>query len=860
MATYKITLSAPSWTQTTAALYWDTVSQRFYTDTELTDAVTAIVPPTRECYRFSGFYDGPAGDATVQYINSDGSFTADFFAKAQTLTGALTITGLGTLVSLKVSFNQNGGTSEPFTLYYRVVGRGIYADSLCEGEQVTSVPKAVAVNKAFCGYYSSKTVDGEKYVTKDGGLTIALKDGNFTGDLTIYAVYQAPVKVTVSANGGTGGAASFYCDLVNDLWYATADVAAPPITSIALHAKECYRFVGCWSTNAMTGKMLVSPDGTISADWRLTANVTIYAQWEQVSYKVTIGKQSGTGGTDALYYSNGVANPNGWYKDDLCVEAVTSIALPSLAGFAPKGVFSATANGTQYISPDGTLLDAFAAWGATLTAAKTIYLQWAALLKITLAPASGTGGTAQMWYSPVDGRFFSGNLPEDEITSVTVPVRECFRFLGFFSAATNGTQYITPSGAFTQDLTDLAITAAKTFTAQWERVSWKLTLDPNGGTGGAAALYCGVGGATYYADDQATIPATAVDMPSLNGHAPLGFFAAKTANAVAKYIDGDGTIVAKVGITADTTVYAHWRTRTFTLTFDYNGGTGSVASKVVSFGQPIGALPEATAPKFSFVRWQIDGVTIGEDTLWSINDGATAKAEWVYAFSDITDFFGLATPALVPIASNSNDERPRVVVAHGGKYEAGVSEMGNSWRNPSVTYVVKSNTVVALRLGKAFPAVKSGGKMVRSGYMITAAEIVTEIGRFPTVTVSAVANEGVNAINNFVVNKNKFDVAVPVVARSRAQNLLGAISGGGHLQRMTLLAICDPVVCEENLMPCASDIVNGRYELRAETVAPSSESAPSADPDSGFALTSAPEARADVAYTRYSLTARKEMV
>lgn len=241
-------------------------------------------------------------------------------------------------------------------------------------------------------------------------------------------------------------------------------------------------------------------------------------------------------------------------------------------------------------------------------------------------------------------------------------------------------------------------------------------------------------------------------------------------------------------------------------------------------------------------------------------------------FSEITDWFNLASSALEPIASTSGDTRHRVAVSHGGKYESGVNEVGKVWRNPSVTYVVKNNTTVAVQLGKAWLPRNSAGAAVPvtsryitiSGFMIVSVEIVTEIGSFPIVNVSAVANEGANAVNNFTVNANKFNVSVPVVARSKAQNLLNAISGGGHLQSCRLVAACDPVVCEENLMPCASDIVNGRYELSAETIAPNGEAAPTmaaaSGTNGGFALIDDPKQDRDCDYTRYSISARREMV
>ena len=58
-------------------------------------------------------------------------------------------------------------------------------------------------------------------------------------------------------------------------------------------------------------------------------------------------------------------------------------------------------------------------------------------------------------------------------------------------------------------------------------------------------------------------------------------------------------------------------------------------------------------------------------------------------------------------------------------------------------------------------------------------------------------------------------------------------------------------------MPCASDIVDGRYELSAETVAPNGEAAPTMA--SGFALVGVPKQENDGGYIHYTVDARKEM-
>jgi hypothetical protein len=224
------------------------------------------------------------------------------------------------------------------------------------------------------------------------------------------------------------------------------------------------------------------------------------------------------------------------------------------------------------------------------------------------------------------------------------------------------------------------------------------------------------------------------------------------------------------------------------------------------------------------------------------------------ALPDITDYFSLASASLVAVASTTGDTKQHVAAAHRGKYESGVNATSGIWRNPSVTYQVIADMTLTVMLGKGF-----SGASGRSGYMITSVEIVTQIGQFPTVTVSAVANEGANAVNNYTVNANKFKVSVAIKARSKAQNLMTALSGGGQLQRLTLVATCDPVVCVLGAMPCASDIVNGRYELSAETLAASGENAPTATSSGGFTIIGTPKTVRDGDFVRYEVEARKEM-
>ncbi|WP_409968981.1 InlB B-repeat-containing protein [Bengtsoniella intestinalis] len=76
-------------------------------------------------------------------------------------------------------------------------------------------------------------------------------------------------------------------------------------------------------------------------------------------------------------------------------------------------------------------------------------------------------------------------------------------------------------------------------------------------------------------------------------------------------------------------LYAQWTANDYTLAFDLVSGTGSAASKTVTYGSAIGTLGTPTKAGYTFDGWSIGGVEITADTIWSYDEGKTAVANWV---------------------------------------------------------------------------------------------------------------------------------------------------------------------------------------------------------------------------------------
>ena len=709
--------------------------------------------------------------------------------------------------------------------------------------------------KVTSGNGSSQLVD---YYGWDGGTSVPFSNGS-----TAYAAWKrVSWKVTLSTGSGVtnNGTKKIYSAYQAGGLYSD-DQCTNAISSIIPPTRSGYKFAGYNTAADGSGGAVVYANGEINDAYArqvLSHDVTVYAQWTPI-YDITLDNNGGTGGNGHIYFMSG---GDAFYSDATATTAIASVALPTMQHGLFLGYFTAQTGGDQKISAEGAIADDW-----TPNASTVLYAHWETVVTVTMDANGGIGGTAAMSYDFTAGEFCI--VSGEPITAVDIPRKNCHGFVGYYTATEGGTQVIDAAGNILSALSS-GLSDDITIYARWERVSYVAILTGDGGTT-VGAIYCDGENAEYYEDDQLTVPLTSVAMPQRPGYSATGFYTASTGGS--QMVSASGEILCGV-ISADVEYFAQWTIKTYWLAFDAMGGTVSPQGKSVTWQTEIGTLPTPSSPPNRagavFEGWFLNGAKISSSTVWDVDADAAAVARWRTHFANVTDYFGLASSALVPIASTNGDEYKRVVVQHGGKYESGVSDTGGIWRNPSVTYGVKANTTVAVKLGKAYAATFTGAGanrvMTISGYMITSVEIVTEVGKFPTVTVSAVANEGANAINNFTVNANKFNVSVPVVARSKAQNLLGAISGGGYLQRATLVALCDPVVVDEKMMPCASDIVNGRYELSAETLAANGEAAPTmaqaaiVGNDGGFALLDVPRADQDASYVRYTVQARREMV
>ena len=140
---------------------------------------------------------------------------------------------------------------------------------------------------------------------------------------------------------------------------------------------------------------------------------------------------------------------------------------------------------------------------------------------------------------------------------------------------------------------------------------FRTSFDANGGSVG-----------TSYTDADSGNSIT-LPTPSRSGYTFNGWY---TAASGGTYRGGAGSSYT---VTATDTLYAQWSVATITITFDFQGGSGSPSSKTINVGDAIGTLPSPTQGTYNFVGWY---TTVGPTGGSSVNTSTTfSSATTIYA-------------------------------------------------------------------------------------------------------------------------------------------------------------------------------------------------------------------------------------
>ena len=523
----------------------------------------------------------------------------------------------------------------------------------------------------FTGWNTSADGSGTPYSPGD---SIALSTTNYN----LYAQWSPDAgttfaTVTFNANGGTG--------TVNP---QINNVNTPLLQNS--FSRSGFTFLG-WNT---------APDGSgfsygNGQNYNFSADLTLYAQWNpiQTPHTVTFDPNGGMGtmapetGSNfqplttngftngALFFAgwnttpNGSGQPfnqNGYYSFNSDTTLYAQWSTPFTFSFNSNGGSGTMAD---QLGAGQTQLNAntftnsgkiFLYWSATPNGVGapsfgdqdpnayfnqnlTLYAQWATALP-TLS-FDGNGGTGS--YGPIPMPYPLGGIGPNPFSAFTYPGH----ILNYFSSNKDGT------GSYNASLSSANqafFATDQTLYAQWYVNPPVITFDPNGGTGSISP--------ETFAQPNSLTP---------NSFTRVGY----TFNSWNTKVDGTGTYICNncwTFVNSDETLYAQWTSLPHTVTFDPNGGTGTMAPETGSNPQSLTTNGFTNGALF-FAGWNTAADGTGTTYLAGENYDFSGSDTTLYAQWSPVQIFTITFAPLYPgsfITSGSTP--PSSSVAAGSTY------------------------------------------------------------------------------------------------------------------------------------------------------------------------------------------------
>lgn len=217
-------------------------------------------------------------------------------------------------------------------------------------------------------------------------------------------------NIIYNANGGTGSmpSTSLYYDSTKQLNNNT-------------FTRTGYKFIG-WNTRADGRGTSYTNQQNVKNLMSTSGSITLYAQWEPCVYKVTMDKQTGTGGTDAFWQKYAT----GFYSNAAATNKIGSITIPDKRGYDFTGYFSwILGGGNKVVNDTGSVV----VGNTYFTYDTTVYANWKP--KTFILTFDHQGGTQGSIFATAT---YDSVYPMEKVTA---PVKEGYRFMGYFTE-TNG--------------------------------------------------------------------------------------------------------------------------------------------------------------------------------------------------------------------------------------------------------------------------------------------------------------------------------------------------------------------------------------------------------------------------------------
>ena len=356
-------------------------------------------------------------------------------------------------------------------------------------------------------------------VTVDGTSKKLILPRLWFEELTTYSTY------TITFNKGTGTGT-----MASQLAIRGEAVTLVPVAFTA----PTYQVFSGWSKTS--GGAVAYANG---ATFTPTANTPLYAIWSYQTYSVTLDQQNGTGGTESITATYGLAMPSGK-------------TAPTRTGYTFGGYYTGTnGTGTQYYT---AAMASAKNWDKTATT--TLYAKWTPIQYTVRYHLNYTGASPS--YFDVTCNY--GTTYNYKTAANFGYTRTGYTLSSFKSSASSGTSY--SLGASFSNLTSTAGGTINRY-AQWTANTYTVTLDQQSGSGGTTSVT-----ATY----NSAMP-SGKTAPTRTGYTFGGYYTS-TGGSGTQYYTAAMASAKNWDKTAATTLYAKWTPITYTVRY-YRNSTSS---------------------------------------------------------------------------------------------------------------------------------------------------------------------------------------------------------------------------------------------------------------------------------------------
>ena len=308
-----------------------------------------------------------------------------------------------------------------------------------------------------------------------------------------------------------------------------------------------------FNTYTSSNSLTVYANPYLSGKTGASSAITI----NNAQFTVTLNQNGGTGGISSQSVYNYRKGGN-----------ITT--LPSKEGYTFNGYYDAASNGTQYINSSG-------AWVKTWDkeAAGTLYAHWSPITYTVTLIDNGTTSTAS--YS------------SDSNYTFTSPTKTGYTF--------NNWKVVTAAGNWTdgETISSGTTTSGKygnaTLESQYTANNYTVKFDANGGSGT-------MNDETFTYDQSKALTSNKF---TRTGYTFAGWATDKTAIS-ATYTDGQS--VSNLAMSGTVTLYAVWQANTYTVSFNANGGSGTMSDETFTYGTGQNLSSNAfTRTGYTFAGW-----------------------------------------------------------------------------------------------------------------------------------------------------------------------------------------------------------------------------------------------------------------